>query len=162
MPMPSEMGISFTPTEIQDIRDHLNGILTIMNNKKVVQLTATERQAAQSASEKRFPYIQNAIKNLAPAFPNLQPNFLKLSDAEIDYDTSFQLRSLVGLRNEVSDRMIDFSMASEHFAYQYMRELYDQAKRAQAINTPGADTIVEALAPLFEGQGKQPDVVENP
>ena len=90
MPMPSEMGISFTPTEIQDIRDHLNGILTIMNNKKVVQLTATERQAAQSASEKRFPYIQNAIKNLAPAFPNLQPNFLKLSDAEIDYDQLYE------------------------------------------------------------------------
>ncbi len=162
MPMPSEMGYSFTPTEIQDIKDHFDGILTIINNKKVVQLTAKERQAAQSASETRFPYIQNAIKNLAPAFPNLQPNFLKLSDAEIDYDTSFQLRSLIGLRDEVNDRMIDFSMASEHFAYQYMRKFYNNAKEAQDVNTPGADTVVDALAPLFEGQGKQPDVVENP
>ena len=49
--------------------------------------------------------------------------------------------------------MIDFSLASEHFAYEYMREFYHTAKRAQAVNTPGADTVVEALAPLFEGQG---------
>ena len=58
--------------------------------------------------------------------------------------------------------MIDFAMASEHFAYQYMRKFYVMAKEGQEVNTPGADTVVEALAPLFEGQGDQPDPVENP
>ena len=58
--------------------------------------------------------------------------------------------------------MIDFAMASEHFAYQYMRVFYNGAKQALAVNTPGADTVVNALSPLFEGQGSQPPVVENP
>jgi len=58
--------------------------------------------------------------------------------------------------------MIDFAMASEHFAYEYMREFYEVAKRAQSVNTPGADTVIEALSPLFEGQGPNNPVVENP
>jgi len=63
------------------------------------------------------------------------------------------MRALAKLRNEVNDRMIDFPLAFEHFAYQYTRKFYAIAKEAQSVNTPGADTVVEALAPLFEGQG---------
>ena len=118
-----------------------------------MQLTAKERQRAQSVSEIRFPYTENAINNLAPTFPNLQPSFLSLADAEKDFSASSDLRSLANVRNEVNDRMIDFSMASEHFAFEYMRKFYAKAKEAQSVNTPGADTVVEALAPLFEGQG---------
>jgi len=118
-----------------------------------VQLTAEERKKAQSIADKRFPYTENAINNLAPTFPNLQPSFLSLADAEKDFSASSDLRSLANVRNEVNDRMIDFSMASEHFAFEYMRKFYANAKEAQSVNTPGADTVVEALAPLFEGQG---------
>ncbi len=153
MPMPDHMGLSFTPVEITDLNTHFDAILTIMNAKKTVQLTPKERQAAQSASETRLPYIQTAIQTQAPAFPNLQPNFLVLADADLDLKASLQLRDLATKRNEVNDRMIDFAMASEHFAYEYMREFYEVAKRAQNKNTPGADTVVEALSPLFEGQG---------
>ncbi len=159
MPMPDKMGISFTATEITDIANHFNGILAIINAKKVVQLTPEERKAAQSASETRFPYIQNAIASLAPAFTNLQPDFLSITDATADLDTSTDLRALANLRNEVNDRMVDFAMASEHFAYQYMRIFYNGAKAAQAVNTPGADTVVDALSPLFEGQGPQNEPV---
>jgi len=155
MPMPSEMGLEFTPVEVQDMLNHFNGILAIMNAKKVVQLTAKERQGAQSVSEIRFPYTENAIHNLAPTFPNLQPSFLSLADAEKDFSASSDLRSLANVRNEVNDRMIDFAMASEHFAFEYMRQFYHNAQRAQGVNTPGADTVVEALAPLFEGQGER-------
>jgi len=153
MPMPDKMGLSFTPTEITDLTNAFNSILTIMNSKKIVQLTGKERQKAQSASEKRLPYIDNAINNLAPAFPNLQPPFMVLADATKDIAAANQLRALNAARSEVNDRMIDFSLASEHFAYEYMRKFYAIAKEGQSVNTPGADTVVEALAPLFEGQG---------
>lgn len=162
MPMPDKMGISFTATEIQDLHDHFNGILAIINAKKVVQLTPEERKAAQSASETRFPYMQNAISNLAPAFPDLQPQFISHTDATADLDCATQLRTLTNLRNEVNDRMIDFSMASEHFAYKYMRKFYNVAKEARDVNTPGADTVIEALSPLFEGQGDPQNPTPNP
>ena len=61
MPMPDQMGITLSPAEVQDIKDHFTAILTIINAKKVVQLTPKERQGAQSASEIRIPYIENAI-----------------------------------------------------------------------------------------------------
>lgn len=162
MPMPSEMGLEFTPAEITDLNTAFDAILTIINGKKIVQLTAEERQAAQSASETRMPYIDNTINNLAPAFPTLQPGYLTLSNAEKDLNASLQLRGLAAKRNEVNDRMIDFAMASEHFAYQYMRKFYSNAQEAQSVNTPGADTVVAALSPLFEGQGPQNEPVANP
>lgn len=162
MPMPSEMGLEFTPAEITALSGHFEAILTIMNAKKVVQLTAKERQGAQSASEKRFPYVQNAIINLAPAFPKLQPNYLDFAEAQKDFGAANDLRTLTALRNEVNDRMIDFAMASEHFSYLYTRHFYANAQKAQGVNTPGADTVVEALSPLFEGQGEQNDAVDNP
>lgn len=162
MPMPSEMGLEFTPAEITALTGHFEGILTIMNAKKVVQLTAKERQGAQSASETRFPYINNAIANLAPAFPALQPGFLPIANAEKDLAAASTLRDLTTLRNEVNDRMIDFAMASEHFAYQYMRKFYKIAQEAQAVNTPGADTVVDALKPLFEKEKDGSEPVPTP
>ena len=162
MPMPSEMGLDFTAAEITALTDHFTGILTIMNAKKVVQLTAKERNGAQSVSETRFPYVQNTITNLAPDFPALQPGFLVFADAQKDLGASSTLRDLSVLRNEVNDRMTDFAMASEHFAYQYTRIFYSNAQKAQAVNTPGADTVVEALAPLFEGQGDKEEDTPTP
>lgn len=162
MPMPDKMGVAFTPTEIQDIKDHFTGILTIINGKKIVQLTAEERQAAQAASDTRLPYVDNAINSLAIDFPNLLPGFLSQADAENDMDTSVQFRDIANLRNEVNDRMIDFGMASEHFAYQFMRVFYNSAKQALAVNTPGADTVVNTLSPLFEGQGIKNPVPPTP
>src|SRR5688572_28204073 len=108
MAMPDKMGYEFTPVEIQDIKDHFTGILTIINAKKIVQLTKAERQAAQSASETRLPYIDNAINNMAVSFPNLVPSFLSLPDATKDMVTSLEFRDIANLRNEVNDRMIDF------------------------------------------------------
>jgi hypothetical protein len=153
MAMPDKMGIAFTNAEITTLQTAFNDILTLMNGKKIVQLTADERKAAQSISETRLPYTQNAINVLAADFPDLRPGFMPYADAQNDMDATGTLRELAALRNEVNDRMIDFSLASEHFAYQYMRVFYNGAKQALAVSTPGANTVVDALAPLFEAQG---------
>jgi hypothetical protein len=68
---------------------------------------------------------------------------LHLTDPKNDLQASTQLRDLAALRNEVNDRMVDFAMASEHFAYLYMRKFYKTAQEAQSVNTPGADTVVD-------------------
>ncbi len=153
MPMPSEMGIAIPPATKTQILLDLNNALAALNALKVVQLTAQERQGAQSIAQTRFPYVQAGIKALAPAYPNLQPNFLSLPVADTDLQTSQDLTEIMLIVKEITDRFTDFSLASEHFAYQYVRKFYAIAKEAQAVNTPGADTVVNELAPLFEGQG---------
>jgi hypothetical protein len=162
MPMPSEMGIAI-PQPIKDaIITDLTNALNALNGIKVVQLTANERQGAQSIAEKRFPYVQKGVKALAPSYPNLQPNFLSLANAENDLDTTQDMTEILLLVKEITDRFTDFGLASEHFAYQYVRKFYAIAKEAQSVNTPGADTVVSELAPLFEGQGnanEQPEPI---
>ncbi len=153
MPMPDKMGYEITGPDKATIIDALNTALNTLNAIKIVQLTPKERNAAQSASETRFPYIQNAIDNLAPQFPALQPGFLKLADAEKDFSSAVDLREINTLVKEVNDRFTDFALASEHFAYEYMRKFYAIAQEAQSTNTQGADTVVSELSPLFEGQG---------
>jgi len=81
---------------------------------------------AERSSELRVASIQPRDREA------LQPGFLSLATDQIDYMTSYRyrLRTIANLRNEVNDRMIDFSMASEHFAYQYTRKFYAIAKQA--------------------------------
>ncbi len=160
--MPDKMGYVLTPIQKADINTALDTVLSILNSVKTVQLKPEERVAAQSASETRLPYIEMAIKELAPAYTNLQPPFLSLADASNDLQMSFDLRSIITRLAEVSDRYVDFSLASEHFAYEYMRKYYAIAQEGQGVNTPGADTSVNALSPLFEGQGEKNVPAPNP
>src|SRR3972149_11433593 len=81
MPMPAEMGFEFTGTEKQDIINHFLTGIAILNAKRIVQLTSTERQEGQSVAETREPYVDKGINTLAPDFPNLQPGYLSFSDA---------------------------------------------------------------------------------
>jgi len=161
MAMPDKMGVELTPAQYTTIIDALNLALTTLNGVKIVQLTAEERKGAQSASEIRFPYIQNAIENLAPQYPALQPGYLPYADAEKDMNLALDMREINLIVAEVNDRFTDLAMASEHHAYKYMRKFYNIAKEAQSENTPGADTVVNALKPLFEGQGEQTNETPN-
>lgn len=162
MPMPSEMGIAIPgPIKAAIITD-LTNALNALNTIKVVQLTAKERQSAQSIAEKRAPYVIKGIKALAPAYPNLQPNFLSLPTADTDLETAGDLIEILMIVKEITDRFTDFGLASEHFAYLYVRKLYAIAKEAQAVNTPGADTVVSELEGLFEGQGETNEPSPNP
>lgn len=38
-----------------------------------------------------------------------------------------------------------------------MRKFYAVAKEAQDVNAPDANTVVDEIEPLFEGQGSKPD-----
>ena len=153
MAMPNEMGVAIPPAIKAAIIADITNATNSVNAIKVVQLTALERQSAQSVAETRAPYVQKAIKNLAPAFTNLQPGFLPLTNATNDLDTSNDMAEINLAIKELSDRVTDLGLAAEHFAYLYTRKFYGIAKDAQDTNTAGADTVVSELAPLFEGQG---------
>jgi hypothetical protein len=161
MPLPSQMGVNISPADVTTIQNALNTALRTLNGIQVVQLTVEERGKMQSMSETRFPYTQKAIETLAPQFPNLQPPFMPLADAQADLETSLTLREINVLVKEINDRFTDFALASERYAYLYMRKFYAIAKEGQAVNTPGADTVVSELSPLFEGMGPQADEEED-
>lgn len=159
MPMPTEMGVEFTAAEQAPILSGIQQAIAAIVAKKVVQLTAAERQGGQSVAETRQPYVHKAIDNLAPTHTALQPGFLPLASAQSDLHTAEFMNQVKLLIKELDDRATDFGIASEHHAFLYTRKFYAIAKEAQPTNTPGADTVVSELAPLFENQGNNS---ENP
>lgn len=160
--MPNEMGVEFTAAEQGLIISGIQQAIATIVAKKVVQLTAEERQGGQSVAETRQPYVHKAIEELAPTYPALQPNFLPLAGAQTDLRASEQMNQAMLLATELMDRIIDFGLASEHFAYQYTRKFYAIAKEAQGTNTPGSDTVVDELKGLFEGQGTSNPITPTP
>lgn len=46
--------------------------------------------------------------------------------------------------------------------YQYIRKFYSVVKETQEVNTPGADTVVEAISPLLEQEKSGSDPASNP
>ena len=160
--MPDKMGYTFTPAEKTTIVDALNTVLNILNAKKVVQLTKSERSKSQSIGNTRMPYVQQTIRHLAPQFQLLQPRYMSLPDAQNDIAMTEDMTEIMNLVTETFDRYTDFSIASEHFAYLYFRNYYAVAKSALDRNTPGADTVVNAIKPLFAMNDSPNETVPNP
>jgi len=161
MPMPEKMGVMFTGTQKQDIVDHLTGIRTILASIKVVQLTKAERQGASSVDNVRLPYVIKG-EQLAQINVPLRPGFMSLADCTNDVKMTQDMMELKNQLNETTDVFIDFSLASEHFAYKFMLKFYESAQGALGTPTPGVDTVIDALAPLFEKQGSNLPPVTPP
>ncbi len=161
MPIPDKMGYAFTGTQKQDIIDHLKGINVIMNSIKPVQLSIEEHHNVSTIDNTRLPFVIQG-EQLAQSYTALRPSFLLLADCTNDVKMTQDMKEIFNYLAETTDVLTDFSMCSENYAYKYMRELYENAKRAKGSNTPGVDTIIAALSPLFEKQGPSNSPVTPP
>lgn len=144
------MGVSLTPTQVSDIKLDIKAVTDTANNLITVNLTKQERSSIQSVAEERFPYVQTAFETLIDNNPNLQPSFSDLTAAKADYTYMTQLRDLRLQLLQLQEILSDHELASGYLAFEYTRDFYDVAKRAALRNVPGADTVVDALSPLFE------------
>jgi hypothetical protein len=150
MPMPSQMGYKFTPQQKADVISALKFVLDTLNSIKVVQLTEAERLKANPVSDKRLPYVQQTFKGLAPQYPKLQPRYLPFAANADNFEMMEAMREIMPLVKEISDRYTDFSIASQHFAFQYMVHFYKTS-----LQTPLGEEPAKALAPLFKRPKKK-------
>jgi len=156
--LPDFMGIEFTPAELTTINLHADGLITLINAKKSVQLSDTERQGTASVSDERYPFVGDTFNSLAPLYPNIQPPFKVFADEQKNFNYLNQHRIIAEKIKKINDIFGDHSIAAEYFAYKYMREFYDIAKLGVQNNVPGADVVVQRLSPLFEKQGSNQPV----
>lgn len=150
------MGVSLTPTQVSDIKLDIKAVTDIVNNLAAVNLTKPERQAIQGVAEERLPFVQMAFDTLIDGNPNMQPPFSDLTAAKADYTYMVQLRDLRLQLLQLQEILSDHELAAGSLAFEYMRDFYDVARRAAERNVPGADTVVDALSPLFEVTNQQP------
>jgi len=144
------MGVSLTTAQLEDLKLKIKSIKDILNTLIPVNLTKEERSAIQSVAQKRFPFVQTAYDTLIDNYPNLQPSFLNVTESKTDYTYLTQHRQLRLLLLELLEISSDHELAAGNRAFEYMRDFYNGGKRARERNVPGADTVVDALSPLFE------------
>lgn len=135
--------------KIQTAIDELTANLPVQFN-----LTKDERTELANISNRRHPYVSRAIKNHAPANPNLISGFAGTL-AEADNDLTFfdQMENYIGQLRQVIEIYEDTQQVAGSEAYTFTRELYGSAKRAAENQVPGSDAVADDLAPLFEDQG---------
>lgn len=150
MPVPISMGVSLTTTQLDAIKLNIKSIKDVLNNLITINLTKDERSGIQSVAEKRFPYVETAYDTLIDNYPNLQPSFGNVTEAKSDYTYLTQHRQLGLLLLELLEISSDHELSAGYRAFEYMRDFYDVAERATERNVPGADTVVDALSPLFK------------
>lgn len=156
MPIPARMAVRLTEAELRTINDALNVVKTTLLSKITVNLTKEERSGGQSVAEKRLPYVQMTFDDFVTQFSQLQPGYMSFEDANLDYTFMQQLDSIELTLRTLAEILGDQQIAAGILAYQYMREFYLAAQRARERNVPGADTVVDALSPLFTQENEAP------
>ena len=144
MPMPNQMEHRFTPQQYTDVINALKTAIDTLNSLQMVQLSPPERRKAHAVSNNRLPYVQQTIETLAPNYPELQPPYLSLAANTANFEMMEMLRHIMLLVQELNDRYTDFSIASQHNAFTYVRHFYASAKQA-----PKGKVVCQALSPLF-------------
>ena len=150
------MGVSLTTAQLDAIKLHLKSSQDVLNNLVTINLTKPERQAIQSVADERLPYVQRTFDDLIINNTNLLPPFRDLDEAKANYTYMTQLRSLMLALLQLIEILSDHELAASALAYEYMLDFYDVAKRAAERNVPGADTVVDALSPLFDRINEAP------
>lgn len=150
------MGVSLSTEQLEDIKRNIKSIKDVLNGLITINLTKDERSGIQSVAEKRFPYVETAYDTLIDNYPNLQPSFGNVTAAKSDYTYLTQQRQLGLLLLELLEISSDHELAAGFRAFEYMRDFYDVGERAIERNVPGADTVVDALSPLFAVTNEQP------
>ena len=158
MALDPNLNFNYTAPGQAAIHAGLDDVLDVLKAlaNPYVNLTMDERKKTPSIGAARLPYVQDAVSNIIPLFP-------PLASPSIDIIRTANLLALVGFiasvkpkMEEINDRLTDMGINAENLVYKSMTDSYETAKRQEG-RMPGADVLIAAIAPLFEGQGSNAD-----
>ena len=164
MAIPTELGVSFTPTEVASMKAAAKIITDLIRSKKSLNLSNDEKKGELSTvSDERAPFVIKSIADYGLAYPNLNGLAYKHDLALKDLSTFrdlFELQTAMAEANEVVDEM---RLVAGHFCFKFMNDQYYNAKRYLGDDVPGAQIVYDGLKGCFEGQGSNnPTQGNNP
>jgi hypothetical protein len=114
-------------------------------------LTKDERVKLPNISSERYPYVKRGIEIHGPNNPTLVTGFAG-TQAEASNDLVFfdQHEAIKQKLLKVLEIVTDTQQVAGSEAYRWLRLLYTTAQTAAANQVPGADSVVDDLAPLFD------------
>ncbi len=69
MAIPTELGVSFTPAEVDSMKTALNTVTAILRSKAEFNLSNQERNKLHIISNDRFPFARKSVVDYGVSFP---------------------------------------------------------------------------------------------
>jgi hypothetical protein len=153
--------INLTATAVQ-IAAVKAAVLTINTNLPfLIGLTVEERSALPTINVSNKTFTEDAI-NAAINNPTLIPSYLSLATIQNDFTLFSQLDELVGIMNQLCEKLEDTKLLAGSESYVAALTLYKLFGSAADAGVPGTDAIVSQLKTRFAGQGGAGTPATNP
>ena len=148
----NQINIEFTPLQETAINNDFADIDT--NFPFAVNMTKGERGSTPNIDNERYPYAQRTMDIHAPNNPNLVSGFAgTYAQAQTDWHLMSQCEQFKQKALMLIEKLNDTQHIAASEVFKFMRQFYATAKQAAENNVPGADSVVDDLKSLFEGQG---------
>lgn len=155
--------IAFTAAEVQQLKDALDTIDSILNGK-VLNLTPEERQQYGSVNETNKLFV-NKIRDFAQQNPQHIPPFLDMTEFEKDYQAREVCEKNVIRLTSITEKLDDTKTALDFDNYRTSLAVYKLVQYLAAQNVPGMTTWDNELKQFFPRTTKKPegtgDVVDD-
>lgn len=155
----NRLNITATAAQITAVKTALQTIST--NLPFLIGLTVEERMALPAINVNNKTFTEDAI-NAAVNNPTLIPSYLSVTNMQNDLTLFAQLDELVGLANQLCERLEDTKLLAGSESYVAALALYKLFGSAADAGVPGADAIVTQLKTRFAGQGGAGTAPTNP
>ena len=149
MPLATKMGFEFTPQEIETMNQALDTLLSVVAAKGKINLTKKERSSAHAIGPGRQHFADLVFDQFGATHGHLCPGWSDFSAEKKNYLYNNELEKLLLRLAGVVEVFSDHSINAQHLIFKYLLDFYNNANQASVGNVPGADTVREALAPLF-------------
>jgi hypothetical protein len=150
MGLDPNLNVNYTPvqkTAIQtDLTDAKTGIEAVIVDP--LNLSDEERQSTPSVDEQREKYVNDAIVNLAPLYPNLVGIAITAARAKTLWEFRNTNLLMLAIVDDIRDRLIDSSINAENICLQFTEDMRDLAQRNLDRNVAGADVVWDRLKDL--------------
>ncbi len=154
MPVDINLDFNFSPANQAAIHAGFDAVLAVLNDPNIpyVNLTKSERKSCSTIGPKRMAYVQDAVNNLVPEFPNLASPSIAISRTTTLFELVAFIATIAPKMAEINDRLTDMGLNAEKIVFLSMRDSYGLAKMQEG-RMPGADVLMAAIAPLFAPSG---------
>jgi hypothetical protein len=153
--MENRIEFKLTPQEQQQLQQHFDGILSILQPKSVV-LSDEERRNIPKMADGNLPFVEKAIGFMQTA-SEFKPNFVDAQDAQIDLNGYKLARQYLISAKDILRILEDISMLSGSEALLASLAYYRNVQFYNKQNQPNANSIYEELATRFVKVGKKGD-----
>jgi hypothetical protein len=149
MPIPTSP-LNLTAAQITALNTALDTIVTTLTAAGAANLTKEEIASLQAIGDTRQPFVDRTMQQHVVNYPTLLPNFVPLTEAQKHYTNANALKAMLLKISKINEMADECRMVADHYAFEYMRDVYQNAQRGKSRNVLGSDVVYEDLKPLFE------------